>query len=245
MTGPLYRTDNRAHVLVAGGGMAGAIAALTARARGADVMLARKALGATALSSGAIDVAADPWPGSGVELGYLEAAALLARMRPEHPYGVLRDQLSRLPEALAFATSVLGGLLSAPSGRNLRAPTALGTTKPTALVQATQLPVAWEGLPEQVAVVHFAGCPALDGALVARGLEATARSEGRALRAVVVESQFFAPERSVNVAPSALAERLEAPDAVELLARELGPQLPPEVGALLFPPLLGRTAASR
>jgi glycerol-3-phosphate dehydrogenase subunit B len=49
-----------ADVLVVGGGLAGALAALSARAAGARVALVRRGPGATALSSGALSVADDP-----------------------------------------------------------------------------------------------------------------------------------------------------------------------------------------
>jgi len=61
----------RIDVLVIGGGMAGAVAASKAADLGREVAVVRKGYGATALSSGVIDIAVDPlgisnesWSGS-------------------------------------------------------------------------------------------------------------------------------------------------------------------------------------
>src|SRR5439155_22046292 len=76
-------------VLVIGGGMAGAAAALAARQRGASVLLVARGPGASALSSGAADIAAvDDLPVS-------EAAHALAA-KPGHPYARLDDLAAAL-----------------------------------------------------------------------------------------------------------------------------------------------------
>ena len=80
-------------------------------AQGAKVILARRSYGATALSSGAIDVAPDVTAPGGDLAAHLipieKAARDLARVRPAHPYAVLKDRLGRLMEALSFAASAL------------------------------------------------------------------------------------------------------------------------------------------
>src|SRR5260370_17248590 len=87
-----------AEVLVIGAGMAGAIAALSAVRAGAKVIVVRRAFGATALSSGAIDVAVDPHARDGVSIE--EAAREIARIRPHHPYAILEQNLPRFMEPL-------------------------------------------------------------------------------------------------------------------------------------------------
>src|SRR5712692_9167728 len=115
--------------------MAGGIAALAAKDRGADVTLVRRASGATALSSGAIDVAADPLATPedprGSEIPILAAADETARLKPTHPYGVLRERLDALPEALLFAQEALGGLVGEVGSHNRQLATPIGTVKPT------------------------------------------------------------------------------------------------------------------
>jgi glycerol-3-phosphate dehydrogenase subunit B len=77
-----------ADVVVIGGGLSGACAALGAREAGAEVLLVARAPGATALSSGAIDFASaeDDAP-----IG--EAARELSRTVPGHPYALFGDAL--------------------------------------------------------------------------------------------------------------------------------------------------------
>jgi glycerol-3-phosphate dehydrogenase subunit B len=107
-----------ADVLVVGGGMAGGIAALAARAAGARVALVRRSPGATALSSGAISVAPDlgglPGEPLASRRGPLDAAIRLAAAWPDHPYALAG--VARLGEALAFAASELS-VLATPAER--------------------------------------------------------------------------------------------------------------------------------
>ncbi|HYR56848.1 MAG TPA: FAD-binding protein, partial [Myxococcaceae bacterium] len=131
-----------AEILVVGGGMAGCIAALSARKNGAEVVVARRSLGATALSSGAIDVAPDPAAPPGDMKSQLVspllAAREVARTRPNHPYAVLVDRLDRLKGALSFAAAQLPEVLDPPMIRNALLPTPLGTVKPAGMAQSSQ-----------------------------------------------------------------------------------------------------------
>src|ERR1700687_1146670 len=182
-------------VVVVGGGMAGAIAALSAKNAGASVVVIRRALGATALSSGAIDVAADP--GASVRdiaaqgMPFEEAARKVARARPDHPYAILEPKLSRLSEALKFAAGHLAALLSQPTGKNVWLPPPLATVKPTAMAQVSQFGADLMALPNRVAVVQLAQISHFDGRLVADGLEAAALRIGRKLEVRLVTSYLF------------------------------------------------------
>ncbi|HME89833.1 MAG TPA: FAD-binding protein [Myxococcaceae bacterium] len=233
-------------VLVIGGGMAGAIAALSARRRGASVLVARRSLGATALSSGAIDVAPDPAAPSGDLRSQLvdpeKAAREVARTRPHHPYAVLQDKLPRLMEALHFAAQQLPGLIAAPLAINALLPSPLGTVKPCAMGQLSQVGADVSSLPAAVAVVQLTVNPAYDARLVARGIESAARSLGRKLSATVIESRYFHAIEDALRSPQELAELLDRPGALEDFARDLRPRLPAGVEALLFPPVFGRRA---
>jgi glycerol-3-phosphate dehydrogenase subunit B len=231
-------------VLVIGGGMAGCIAALSARKAGAKVRVVRRALGATALSSGAIDVAADPVAPGGAWQSHLispvEAARAWSRIRPNHPYAVLRDQLDRLEESLRFAADALPDLLGQPLGQNALLPTPLGTVKPSAMGQRSVLRADVATLPPKVAVVHFPLLASFDAHLVARGIEDTARAVGRPVEVAVVESSFLNGVEDALRSSYELGERLEAPGAVEKLAEDLRRRLPPGVEAVLLPAVLGR-----
>ncbi len=235
-------------VLVIGGGMAGAIAALSARSKGAEVVLARRSLGATALSSGAIDVAADLSAPAGALKSQLIspelAAREVARIRPNHPYAVLVDKLHRLKESLSFAAARLPELLSPPLARNALLPTPLGTVKPAGMAQLSQVGADLASLPESIAVVQLSVNPIYDARLIAGGLEAAAALLGRRLAAQVVESRYFREIDDALRGPYELAELLERPGAVEDLARDLKLRFPESVGAVLFPPILGRRGTS-
>lgn len=233
-----------ADVLVVGGGMAGAIAALSAKKAGARVMVVRRALGATALSSGAIDVATDPTALPGELAAHLippeEAARQVARRRPDHPYAVLSAQLPRLGEALRFAADALPELLAPPSGKNALLPTPVGTVKPAAMAQRAQLAADVATLPERVAVVELLVTQAYDGRLIAGGLQAAAAALQKPLAVTVVQSRFFGKVEDALRPAYELAERLDAPGAPEGLAEDLKHVLPQDAQAVVLPPILGR-----
>jgi glycerol-3-phosphate dehydrogenase subunit B len=231
-------------VLVVGGGMAGAIAALRARALGARVRLVRRALGATALSSGAIDVAADPTapPGDLVALAGspYDAAKLFARSRPLHPYAVLHSELERLPEALGFAAQSLPELLTPPQDLNALLPTPLGTVKPAAMGQRSVMAGDVTQLAARVVVVQPWGNPLVDAHLVAKGVAQAARVLGRAVELSVLESRFFGQYEDALRQPVELGERLDAQGALDAFARDIQERLPTGARLLLVPAVLGR-----
>jgi glycerol-3-phosphate dehydrogenase subunit B len=228
--------------------MAGSIAALCARSRGAKVLLARRSLGATALSSGAIDVAPDPSAPPGDLKSQLVspelAAREVARTRPNHPYAILVDKLERLKEALQFAAEQLPDILGAPLSRNALLPTPLGTVKPVGMAQSTQAGADLASLPDSIAVVQLSVNPSYDARLIARGLEEAAAALGRKLSASVVESRFYESIEDALRGPYELAEMLDRAGAIESFAHDLKLRLPSNVGALLLPSVLGRRGKS-
>jgi len=176
-----------AEVLVIGAGMAGAVAALSAARAGAKVVVVRRSLGATALSSGAIDVAVDPHGRE--EISIDNAAKEIARTRSHHPYGILQQKLPRLMEALQFVASQLPELLRPPSEGNLLLATPLGTVKPTAMAQVSQAAGDLCSLPDEIAIVGFALDPVFDPRLVGAGIEAEAARMNRRLRIETIISR--------------------------------------------------------
>lgn len=139
-------------LLILGGGMAGLAAGSVAEERGLDTIIIQKGEGATAYSSGAIDV-----------IGYLpnasdsfstpeEGLTAIAGLYPLHPYGIVGygDDVSpddvvefivrRVREALSWLKNNLEGTICPIMGTfetNLYPITILGTTKPTCLIQKT------------------------------------------------------------------------------------------------------------
>jgi glycerol-3-phosphate dehydrogenase subunit B len=228
--------------------MAGCIAALSAKRRGARVIVARRSLGATALSSGAIDVAPDPAAPPGDMKSQLVspllAAREMARTRPNHPYAVLVDSLDRLNEALSFAAARLPEVLDPPMIRNALLPTPLGTVKPAGMAQSSQAGADLASLPESIGVVQLSVNPSYDARIIAAGLEQAASRLGRRLSAQVVESGFFREIEDALRGPYELAGLLDRPGAIEGFAQDLQRRLPQGIGALLLPPILGRRGKS-
>jgi glycerol-3-phosphate dehydrogenase subunit B len=151
-----------ADVLVIGGGMAGAAAALSARQAGASVLLVARGPGATALSSGAADIAAVE------DLPLREAARVLAR-RSGHPYALIDDLDAMVAEALRLLKTLgyAGG-----GERNLWLLSPLGCAKPAALAQSAIAAGDLRALPRDArpAVVALAGSQAIEARLQAAGL---------------------------------------------------------------------------
>jgi len=234
-------------VLVLGGGMAGATAALAAREAGARVALVRRSPGATALSSGAVAVARDdaalPEAPLAGRQGPLEAARRIAATHPEHPYAVVGEALERLPEALAFAARALGGLLAPPLDRNRWIVTPLGMAVPCALCQRSQVAGDLIAVDGALAVVGFADHLAFDAGLVADGLR---RLERRgAPRVAQVELDLPGIAEGALAQPHALARGLEAPGAAEALGDRLRSVMPAGATVALLPPVLGIAPAAQ
>lgn len=234
-------------VLVVGSGMAGALAALSAARSGAQVTVVRRSFGATALSSGAIDVAADvnaPGGDLAAHLLPLQAAAEeLARVRPLHPYATLRASLPRLSEALAFAQRHLETLVAPEAGRNLLLPTPLGTVKPTALAQRTMAGADLASLPERFAVISLSLLAAHDARLIADGLRRAARALGRTVEPVVVEVPLLRELDDAQRSPFELGARLEAPGGLSRCAALFKEALPAGISVAVVPPVFGRSGA--
>jgi glycerol-3-phosphate dehydrogenase subunit B len=233
-----------ADVLVVGGGMAGAVAALAARAAGARVVLARRAPGATALSSGAIGVAPDVWSAPDAPLSArlrpIDAARRLAASRPDHPYAVVDAGLDRLEEALAFTAAELSDLVAPPRPAPLFLATPFGNVVTCALAQRSMVAGDLATLRGPLAVVGFRGHLAFDARLVADGVARASGAEARA-----VELDLFMREGAAVARPHELARALEREGAAEDAGDRLARALPPGAGVALFPPVLGLAPAAR
>jgi glycerol-3-phosphate dehydrogenase subunit B len=235
-----------ADVLVVGGGMAGGIAALAARASGARVVLVRRAPGATALSSGAIGVAPDAWAAPGESfasrLGTTAAAWRIAASRRDHPYAVVGAGLERLEEALAFAADELRAVLAPVPPRPLFLGTPYGSVVTCALAQRTMVAGDLGSARGVLAVVGFRGHLGFDARLVAGGLARYQTAGGP--RPVAVELDLFMHQEASAARKHGLARRLEPPGAAEHAGAMLRRVLPAGAEAALFPPVLGLSPAA-
>ncbi len=167
-------------VIVIGGGAAGALSALAARRKGAEVTLVRRALGATSVSSGAFDFAAGV-DQEGRRLAMPRAAQVIAREHPRHPYACLgsslADALSRARALLVEELAALGVRGADNDSRNLELVTPLGAMKEAALAQGSIARGDLASWPSdaRIGVVGIVGHAATDPSLVTNGLRAGGR----------------------------------------------------------------------
>lgn len=236
-------------VAVIGGGMAGAAAAVAARRAGASVALVRVGIGATALASGAIDLA-DTLPPGGHPRPLADALRATLECRPAHPLGRIaggdadgivsayRDavEVVRAPLALTGDPAGCGALL-----------TAAGTWHPGGVFVAGHGPgteAALDGsrfhvvtldltpdfVPERITAALDTGLPRFGG----RPAEPATCSLGETVR-------LGAPPRAL---PAVLARLFDDPAFAEGFAAHCAERVrrfrPTHV---VFPPVLGLTRA--
>lgn len=215
-----------------GAGMAGAMAAHAARDRGARVVVVRRGWGATAVSSGAVDVAAGRAPLD-------EAIRALGRGRPWHPYGVLGARLESVREGLEFASSKLQGLLSRPAEANFPILTQGGRVKHAAVAQASQVLGRLDGRWRKIGIVHFGFADRLDAEEMAKGIGEWALREGRKVEVTVVACPFFQGARDAQKTAVALAGEIDTEGSVEKVAALLSERVPAGTDLILLPPCIG------
>jgi glycerol-3-phosphate dehydrogenase subunit B len=230
-------------VLVVGGGMAGAMAALAARGAGARVILVRRSPGATALSSGAVSVAPDLGGVPGEPLSSrrapLDAARRLAAAWRDHPYAVAG--VDRLEEALGFAANALAGVLAPPLDRRRFLATQYGSAVGAGLCQRSMVAGDLLDVEGVLAVAGFRGHAAFDAPLVASGLARYRARGGPEVRALEIDLPAIVPGAA---RPHEIARALDAPGGAEALGDALLAALPAGAGAVLLPPVLGLDAAA-
>jgi glycerol-3-phosphate dehydrogenase subunit B len=240
----------RADVLVSGGGMAGAIAALAAAEEGARVVLVRRAPGASALSSGAIGVAPDvgaaPREPFRLRRGPLDAARRLALRHPDHPYALLGEGLEALDAALAFASRALAEVLAPFDGRARFLATPYGGLIECALCQRSMAPgdLAALGPGEgPVAAIGFRGHLGWDARLVAHGV--TRAAPAGEPPAVWAEADLPARAEDAIARPHELARALEPAGAAEQAGERIRAAAPAGTRLALLPPVLGLDPRAR
>lgn len=243
-----------ADVVVIGGGMAGTVAALNAAAKGADVLLIRKGHGATAMSSGAIDIAGpqsflplDPWDTIPPIVDILTG---ILRSNPLHPYSVIAGGrgghghlVSAIHHAYEFVVEKIPNLnLEGYDGRNLALPSVLGTVKfsafaPRSLVGGNLL----EMRDARVLLVGINGLTFFQPHTCRQtlGRYSSLHSPLAIAEVDVIEADI---PRFMNALPSApfeIARCLDSSAAVKELAKSVSKGIHAGTTHVAFPPVLG------
>ncbi len=240
-------------LLVIGGGMAGAAAALEASDLGLNVALVSEGWGATSLSTGAFIVV--PRGGTvGAETGLDHGVESVVKAFPHHPYGIIAAAEGGEPEPATvgriFTESVsrLGDWLKG-TGLSVIAPERLDLFLPTAAGSVMRCNAALTSLAESdlhqmsgqvVAVVGFEGWRDLDPHEVAAGL---AQSISR-WDSIEVEFRPLSVSFGVdaNASPLALAGLFDSSPTRDRFLDSLATALeaePERPGHVLLPPVMG------
>lgn len=243
-----------ADVIVIGGGMAGAVAALKAASAGCDVLLIRRGHGSTAMSSGTVDVAGpdgflphDPWDALPSIKQRLKE---ILRANPLHPYSIIaggREESDRLSsllrDACDFAIEKIPSLRYRGSHeRNMALPTAVGTVKFCAFAPAS---LAGGDLTRMqganLALVGLEGLPHFRPRLCKRALSGYS-SLHQPESISKIESVEIAIPRSKNMirsTPFEVAALFDDPGACDEFAESLGKLIGSDVTHVGMPPTLG------
>ena len=247
--------DLTADVLVVGGGMAGLVAGTLAARSGLHTILITRGHGATANSSGAIDI-----------LGYLPMAGTptaspaeglygITSLYPFHPYSLLGidpegpaiDQkrvTDRVTAAVNWFVAEMSNTIAPYIGsldKTLWPLSPVGTSKPTALLQATMnMEGMYEASEAVVLFVGIRGLPDFHSAMTAKAFLESRQTAGEGPRRVVnytIDASSLGMTHEIT--PMVLAKLFDR-DGVGKIASLLSAQAESTgVTHIVLPPILG------
>jgi glycerol-3-phosphate dehydrogenase subunit B len=258
-------------VLVIGGGMAGIVAGTIAAENGLKALVMRTGQSATAYSSGAIDIIGYPPEGLAlkeyfpeIEVPFktpIDGLRAILSLYPFHPYGIIglkaeddesieyviahvNKSISWLKERLAGSCAALVGDLD----RNMFPITALGTTKPTCLLQETMWSDTLTADPDNVLIfAGFTGHPEFDAQSAMRAyLENQLRTGEFPHKIGHCEVEIAPFGKPYNISSIELARHFDHEGSVDHLTSALKAHVD-KLGAthVAVPPVLGIEQASR
>ena len=227
-------------VAVIGGGLAGTMAALSARRAGVEVTLVSRSLGRTALSTGLLSLADIPGLRHRAEdLSIDGLIASLLELRPHHPYASIERPSAVLLRALSLLIESTGEMYAPPaeSLHVLDFPNEIGTLARAQLGPAGCLAtrdLASEDL--QLKIVGFHGFPRFRLGYAVQALESLA---GKGCRVEEVELNL-SNNFGLFPTPASLARTLDDDEGLQQLIDELKPIVSSRrADILVFPPVLG------
>ncbi len=245
-----------ADVLVIGSGMAGLVAGTVSASAGLKTIVVTRGQGATADSSGALDILGY-LPEAGSAVGSpLEGLYAISALHPLHPYSLLGFEAEegsvngdRVVEQVRAATEWFLEQMRASSipyigtlDELLWPLTMLGTTKPTALLQKTMDPRSLDE--ESDSTVLFAGVrgfPDFHSSLAAKAFLEARQSEGTGPRRVSNCTIDLVPFGvSHNLSAIEIARHLDRPEGVDALVQQLRSSIEMSGAThVVIPPILG------
>ncbi len=241
-----------ADLIVIGGGMAGALAALRAAAQGREVLLVRKGHGASAMSSGAIDLVG---PGEFLPLDEWDTLPTttdrlkdILRAEPLHPYSIIaggRNGIERLHvrlrEAFDFLFEKIPGFHGSHE-RNLALATVMGTVKFCAFAPASMVGGDLVEMRDaRLLLVGLKGLPHFRPGLCMRGLKRySSLHPPQAISQIdVIELDVPISAETQTMTMFDAARLFDDPPAIEEFAHTLRKQIAPGVTHVGLPPVLG------
>jgi glycerol-3-phosphate dehydrogenase subunit B len=241
-----------AQVVVIGGGLAGAMAALAARAAGRSVALVSKGAGATHVSPGVIDLHPPAWPG-GDGLSGTDRTILFSNQPGDHPYRLLSgpDLAGSIAQATRHLHEALepSALLAPSASLPRRLATMAGALKETDVCQRGHEAGDLRGLEgRRVLLIGFDTLPTFAPRFLAASLGAAAdvSDRGRGLRLEATLVAFPQEKARHTLTPFHHALALDQQDVLPMVARSLLMTTAlTDFDALGFPPVLGLRAHAR
>ena len=222
-------------VVVIGCGAAGLMSAYELAKKNVSVLVVARGLGATAMSSGTIDLMGYLPSGAFAE-NPLDAVGEVAEKYPQHPYGVLgggfeSDPDERRKNAMLRIRKALSEFLSIEFGvkyvgdlnRNVFVSNPLGTLKPTALYQISMRNGALENLSDKsIHIIGFKGYSDFDASFYANSLAYFAKIlkiKLKDVKSMVISLPTF--ENKQNILAINIARLLEKEDYLNIFAKTI------------------------
>ncbi|MCG3172812.1 MAG: Anaerobic glycerol-3-phosphate dehydrogenase subunit B [Myxococcota bacterium] len=241
-------------VLVIGGGLAGAMAALSAREQSASVIVVRPAAAASRMWSGAVDVASGWLP---PPCPFSEAPSIGSNLRhilrhfPWHPYVRIGEAEKDLPAALEFAARELPQLgfpaVNLDESNGIFASTAGGWKSSAFAARPAAAGDLRSRTDSKVCIAGFSNWPSCDAPQLAAMLQAAIRAANPGCRFEAAAADLGEwPEQDDPSwrTPRYLAAMLDAnrQDWLPRWAEKLNAQTR-DASLLLLPPLMGTKGA--
>ncbi len=246
--------DLETEVLVIGGGMAGLVAGITAAQAGLDTIVVRKGQGATADSSGAIDIAGYLPGGETPFISPVEGLTAFSSLLPFHPYTTLghtesgeidigrivdtvRESVEWLKQNLDGTPASLVGTLDS----NIGGLSIIGSWKPTCLLQSTMHTERLANEDEVLLFAGISGMPSFNPSAAAKSFIDLVMDSGIGPRRVVhILMEGLSVSKQPNLSGMEVARFIESDDGMVEFTKVLKKQVDKIDATLVaLPPVMG------